>query len=822
MLTRAVYTLLVLAAARSAAATSSLAFVPAGTFNSSHTALFEQAIQALRGAAPCISEYSRHGGAHRSATRPMGGILVLPPEQRRVRVVDGFRTHLDAASLLHFPLDSRLRASALPADMLCAIARSVELGPRLERERNRLTNVVESIAFMLRPLSDIINRLMPPTVARIAAKVNTAFMAATVDALRWLDTLIVQRFVFGFPVVGDIPDSGVYRAIDATVSQDTAEKRFAFFQQSAPVWNRMLHDRLADRANAPAAGRAADIAVATKSTAERDRGLIVGPFPSSSALRRSIAANFPTVPWDRMCPRILNRFGIDQKGSIRAIDDGRSNGANFATRLVETVTTPHFYVSAVVARAAAEAASSRGLPCPVVTVALADLTAAYRTIPTSQPWFTTIGFFNPLLAIPAPEYYWLPGHNFGLTAAVVNFNRFPELVVVAARAVAIAACEHYYDDFICNDAAAGGTSALRAIERIVLALGSPRRKGDPIQSPELDPSKTRESACTHVVLGIVTDLTQVCEGQKAVVFRPDPERVKSVLAMFRDAFIAGKLTPHMASRIRGKLFFLLSSAYGMVGRAATLPLVQRQYRDATQAFTVGSELHHSYLFFRALLPRLPPLTMYIVPDPVPPLLIYTDAAFSRRKRKSVSGECESRENTRDTLNGGLGAVVYDPVDGTVRYAAAKPSWDILLSSWRTDRKTYIAELETLAAISVYTTYPSLIAGRKVNHFIDNTVALSALVHGYSGKPDLAKAVNVFYLQMIALRASVFFDFVPSKGNIADLPSRFAYTLLESELIGLDVRGERPDVLAAPDVAAWTRPLESWATLPEFADRKVPL
>lgn len=51
------------------------------------------------------------------------------------------------------------------------------------------------------------------------------------------------------------------------------------------------------------------------------------------------------------------------------------------------------------------------------------------------------------------------------------------------------------------------------------------------------------------------------------------------------------------------------------------------------------------------------------------------------------------------------------------------------------------------------------------------MALSAYVHGYSGKQELAKTVNVFYLQMVALRASVYFDYVPSKANIADLPSR---------------------------------------------------
>ena len=146
------------------------------------------------------------------------------------------------------------------------------------------------------------------------------------------------------------------------------------------------------------------------------------------------------------------------------------------------------------------------------------------------------------------------------------------------------------------------------------------------------------------------------------------------------------------------------------------------YWDATHEFVVGSELHHCLLFFEALLPALPPLVLPVVPDPTPPLLVYTDASFYRAKRSR--GECE---HPSSRLRGALGAVVLDPVTGRVMYADADPPWGVLLSSWRLGRKTYIAELETLAAISVYTTYPDLFKGRKVNHFIDNTVAFSALV-----------------------------------------------------------------------------------------------
>eukprot|EP00900_Chrysochromulina_parva_P014490 jgi/Chrpa1/23041/Chrysochromulina_OHIO_Genome00025716-RA len=266
---------------------------------------------------------------------------------------------------------------------------------------------------------------------------------------------------------------------------------------------------------------------------------------------------------------------------------------------------------------------------------------AYRLIPCSQPWFTTFGFFDPTVVPPRPQYYWLPGHTFGHAASVVNFNRFGELLVIAARALAAVPVEHYVDDFIIPDLSLGGS----------------------------------------------------------------------------------------------------------------------------------------------------------------------DASFSRRRRPSAP-ECSDTSDIR-RLRGALGAVVFDPIDGSVRFAHAEPNWALLLSSWATDRKTYIAELETLAAVSTYNTYGSLIQGRKVLHFIDNTVALSALVHGYSGKPELAKMVNIFYLQMIGLRTSVFFDYVPSKANIADLPSRGDIARLRLELRGLSVRGGSPDLLAVPSIAEWSSDLSAW-------------
>ena len=795
------------------ASASALAFLPPGTLSPAENATFHAAVEKIRAAAVCMVEHSRHGGAHRSADRPMGGVLVLPVDQRRVPIAVGFRAHLDAASLLPFPLDSRLRASSLPPDIACAVRRSVEHRDGLPDFRYDRASTIRAIADRLRPLSVRVNgALMPPTVLRIAGSFNSVFVAAVVDALRWLDSAIVRRFVYGFPIVATaIPDSGAYRLLPQP-SVERFEARRDFFVRSAPAHNQRLHSRLAARATASYADRAADLAVAEKTAKEVAKGVVIGPYPSPDAIHQSMIHLHPHLPPAAVYPRVMNRFGITQKGAIRAIDDGRSNGANAATLMLETVSTPSFFFPAIVARAFAVVAMALGIPFLALVVAMADLSMAYRTIPTSQPWYTAIGFFNPTSRPPAPEYYWLPGHNFGLASAVVNFNRYPELIVVALRALFALIIDHYYDDFIIPDLEVGRRSALDILEDFILMCGRGSRRADrqPVRSPELDPSKTKEPLRSNVVLGVTADLSSASSTPPSVRFHAEPERVRSVLATFRAAYERGKLTPHEAASLRGKLFFVLSSAFGMVGRAATLPLVQRQYRDKPPfTFLRGSELHHSLLFFEALLPSLPPLHVPLVQSRRPPLLVYTDASFSSKRARAGGGGRECRD-PHARLRGYLGAVVYDPVSGIVHVAEAMPNWAVLLASWRDDFKTYIAELEMLAVVSVYTTFPSLFAGRSVNHFVDNTVALSALVHGYAGKPELAKSVNIFYLQTVALRTAVYFDYVPSKANIADLPSRRMFEQLASELVGLRRTSPPHRTLHVPSVAEWNADLGSWA------------
>ena len=81
---------------------------------------------------------------------------------------------------------------------------------------------------------------MPTTVSRIAAQVNTCWMAALVDGLGIRDTSIVECFVYGFSIVGDVPDSGQWRSIEPRGTALEHSLSYSFFRTTAPMANRRL------------------------------------------------------------------------------------------------------------------------------------------------------------------------------------------------------------------------------------------------------------------------------------------------------------------------------------------------------------------------------------------------------------------------------------------------------------------------------------------------------------------------------------------------------------------------------------------------------
>ena len=131
------------------------------------------------------------------------------------------------------------------------------------------------------------------------------------------------------------------------------------------------------------------------------------------------------------------------------------------------------------------------------------------------------------------------------------------------------------------------------------------------------------------------------------------------------------------------------------------------------------------------------------------------------------------------------------------------------------KKQKIGQCEILAANAVYYSLPDLFRDRQVVHWIDNTSAISCLVHGYSGKVDSALLVNAFNLFNAGLKARIHYEYVESKANVADLPSRREFEFLLLQL------GSRAVPMRLLDASTWSGPLRNFIAMARPADSPAP-
>lgn len=113
------------------------------------------------------------------------------------------------------------------------------------------------------------------------------------------------------------------------------------------------------------------------------------------------------------------------------------------------------------------------------------------------------------------------------------------------------------------------------------------------------------------------------------------------------------------------------------------------------------------------------------------------------------------------------------------------------------KKTYIGQLELVAAVVAYLTFPDVLRSRLCHHFIDNQGAYYSMISGYSSKTDCATILHEYHLAILKLGCHPWIGFVYSEDNIADLPSREKYELVER--LGATFR-----MAVLPDLLDWDR------------------
>ena len=483
----------------------------------------------------------------------------------------------------------------------------------------------------------------------------------------------------------------------------------------------------------------------------------------TSRLRSS---GFPAFGFGRYRP--LPRFAIWQGNKYRCIDDGAASGTNGrGTSTAETIVCDRPDVPLRIGQRFHELGPPPGSPWVVVRMGggADDAWAAYRRVVTADEEYTVV-----MVAVPPAEgsgsewtvqLFRIPGHPFGLVSAVLNWNCIPEPIVAFARRALAVPVSRFYDDHCISEPEYAAFSSGLSAQASYFSLHELIRF-------HFDLGKHKPWSRCVVYCGVQTDWQDDVNSVVSIgVTRERRDKLRTRIAAILDA---NSLSPAEASSLRGKARWCVSPVFGRVGLAAVALLKQRQQSSSSE---LDDELRDALEFLGVVVDVLPQFVVrFRRGEPRPPVVVLTDASF-------------------ETGHTWLGFLICCPIAGCVWAGEETPEWLLALLARHKRRESYIGQLETAIASGPYFTCPSMFRDRAVFHYVDNQGALYSLINGRSRDGDTNRLVFLTLLRAVQLRCDVWFDYVPSASNIADLPTRLdAAAFARLERIGTRVRPVR--------------------------------
>ena len=634
--------------------------------------------------------------------------------------------------------------------------------------RGRQSDVLRQVAEELRPVTAEMYALFAAPHIRDwqhRQPMHVALLAAARIGLGLADQHLAADLLIGLPIWGTLDAPGVWPQEanpDPTPECPSAAE--------CTAWNRRLYDDLTKQPR----GLEEDNAACWRATIAEVTGVrnedgswkspptMQGPFTWDE-----IEARHPRG-W-----RCMRRFPVMQNGECRPCDDGSESGHNAATRSMQKLTCigPDWTIRVAAAFVEALGADTEW----DLWTATDDLFKAYRMVGTCAPSLQIVAMRDPEGNV---RFFELPSFSFGLTSAVYGFNRVPATCVEVSRRLMACCSSHYVDDYPTVEPSFAKDSGQRALHLVHSLAGFP-----------LAPAKSKLPDLVRKFLGVMTDFTRLRSHGEARLY-VDKERAARIITTMTDARTAGQMSRRGAERLNGKLTFVLSYVAYRVGRGVMQPLIRWASGHPRATGTSSWQaVDRALAFLITLLRFLPPRVFRLRGVTTRPCVkVWTDAAW------------EPMSDTPATI----GMVVYLPPEAGRRGRYLYSSMvvpDEYMQQFQV-RQQYIGQLELLAAVAAYTTFHAELRDRRVIHWIDNTSALAGLIRGYAGAIDSARIVHAFHALNAGLRTDVWFEYIASKANIADLPSRMEFDLLKS----LQAQ-ERQCIL--PSTEDWQQPAQAW-------------
>ena len=662
----------------------------------------------------------------------------------------------------------------------------------IQGARAAAMEVLRRQSEVLQPLTRDLRALVPEFARPIAANVNFGLIEALVQAMEWVHQSLVDSLCLGFQVLGDIPFCGSHRPVEERpVVMPTKRENAESFDHAVKVLSNRARK---ERGDAKALQDQKDIWEASVAESQTGKNFCEGPLT-----RAEVERMFRHVPGGARC---IPAFGIWQNGKLRRIDDAKTSLHNFFTRMYETIVC---VTAEWPARAAAEFVECLRGASVALKIGTDDIASAYRILVSGQPQYTIAAVWKPVLFdgdVAGVRYFVLRGFNFGLKCAPLHLATLMDPLVDWARKVLLVPCAKFYDDVAVVDPVAGGGSAQRYLGEFFALLGYPFAE-----------AKHEKAKGSNAFLGVVTDFSTISAGY--VLLRIKEKRRLNLIAELQRVREARSLTPAHAARLRGKLYFSTSSAFFGVGRAALRAFTDRQYdrRHRRDEWPLDESLESAIDFFLELLQDMPPQKFYIGDDGVRPWYVWTDAMYEA-ERTSDGGFVEVLDEVTGEMfyigEACIAFTAYCTATDTWYTSSAKVGLDVI-RKMVPGKKTYIGQLEALAAACFLESVPAKkLKGQKAIMWIDNLAAKYGLQKGSSRADDSARIIHAFKVRQAALQLRVWFEYVPSEQNVADLPSRGHFEQMREvlekatggplrELVELEMR--------YPDFSSWGAPMQ---------------
>ena len=602
----------------------------------------------------------------------------------------------------------------------------------LRSRRNKTIGALSLLANLWRKVTARLRSLQPPSVRIVTKDRDVGLVGLLCVLFSWPDTDFPLDLIRGFRCLGVIKNCGVYpvklfkEEHDIDLGENSITSNLDIIARCVPGEHSEFIEESCDK----------------------DYQLGFAEKPISLAEWRDTYRAGES--------RLIRRFAVVQAGGkIRACDDGDQGGHSDATRDHNTLRlcsalrpAEHAKMLHTRIRQMGDSSDPRRIRMEGDAARQAVSTQDWTLETGGEDWPSAYRFV-PIFPDHIPfcmVTYWsvkqgrvliqkYNGMLFGLSGAVVAFNRWPRLAEALTRRLLGIMFSMYFDDATIQDWQSEKGSGQAMVQRMMAILGSP-----------FAPSKTQFMAIHGVFLGLSHHLESWITGGFVRIWIKQTllDKVALIIQQCRDSKSCGS---GVAAKLFGCLNFLDTATYGHILRGGLGAL--KECISGSDSPSLPEKIERTFVQIEAILSRRPERLILMNNMVKSPFVAASDAA----------------------LEGGIGTGGFlIDVLGHSKTGAYMTMGREVFDMWQPgDRK--IAQLELLMVLDTFLSAAHVMRGRRGVFFIDNIAALMSLVRGSSRNEDLDAMASMIRGLCMELDISVYFEWIQSKSNWSDGISR---------------------------------------------------